>query len=123
MLQRLKIMGLIGVVLLSSSTVQADNGQQFIPVETAVTQLADGTPWAAFSSNGRKFTLTMTADGNGKITGALPWSVSLNWTIKENALCLDTAMMSKCLKFTEVPEGFQGWKDNEQDLKLIRASN
>lgn len=92
---------------------------QYLPSRKAAALLADGVPWSADSPNGRSFKLTLNKDGTGIIRGSL-FTQSVNWTVKGDAICIDGGMMSKCLRFQEVPGGLQGWAGDKPDLKVSR---
>ncbi len=92
----------------------------YLPSQRAAAILADGTPWSAYAPTGRSFKLTLNKDGTGSIRGPLPLPMSTSWAINGDALCITNRMISKCLRFTEIPGGFQGWEDGKLDLKISR---
>lgn len=92
----------------------------YLPPQSAASVLADGKSWSAQAVNGRTFKLTLTQDGAGAINGPLNFKLSLKWAIKGDTLCLSGTMISKCLRFQEIPGGLQGWNGDERDLKLTR---
>lgn len=108
----------MGAILASISIAAAE--QAFLPPQKAVAILVDGVPWSADAPNGRSFKLTLNKDGTGSIRGPLPIPLSTTWAIKGDALCISNRMISKCLRFTEIPGGFQGWEDGKPDLKVSR---
>ena len=107
-------------VLLASAVTVAQQGRDYLPPQKAAEVIADGTPWSAAAPNGRNFKLTLNKDGTGSIRGGLPFAMSVTWTIKDEAFCLSSTMMSKCLRFQQTPEGFQSWDGDKPDLKLSR---
>ncbi|MGG7579768.1 hypothetical protein [Rhizobium sp. Nf11,1] len=111
------------VSILAASTTFAAQGQGYLPPQKAAAILADGAPWSADAPNGRSFKLTLNKDGTGSIKGPLMFALSVNWKFKGDTMCLNTTMMSKCLRFREVPGGLQGWNDDQPDLKLSRPVN
>jgi hypothetical protein len=109
------------VAAIASFATHADDGQDYLPAQKAAEALADGAPWAAASPNGRNFKLTLNKDGTGSIGGALPFTLSVTWAIKGEAVCLTSRMMAKCLRFREIAGGFQSWDGDKPDLKLTRG--
>lgn len=114
----LRLTAAVGAILVSIPAFGAE--QNYLPVEKAAVILADGTPWSADAPNGRSFKLTLNKDGTGSIRGPLPIPLSTTWAVKGDALCISNRMISKCLRFTEIPRGFQGWEDGKLDLKISR---
>lgn len=95
-------------------------GQSYLAPQAAAAALANGTVWSAAAPNGRNFKLTLNKDGTGRIRGGLPFPVSIKWAVKGEAVCLTGTMISKCLRFREIPNGLQGYVDDKPDLKLTR---
>lgn len=108
------------IVVLAAIPMLATAEQDYLPPQTVTATLADGVQWLAESPNGRTFKLTLNKDGTGSIRGALPFTLSTTWAIKGDAMCLSNTMMSKCLRFREIPGGFQSWNEDKPDLKLTR---
>ena len=116
--KRLSLAAAVVAILLWSTTF--GRGEvAYMPTETAAAIIADGVPWSAESPNGRTFKLTLNKDGTGSIQ-ALLFTLSVSWTVKGDAMCLSSTMMSKCLRFREIPGGLQSWVDAKPDLKLTR---
>lgn len=107
------------VAILVSIPAFAAEGRAYLPPQKASAILADGVPWSAEAPNGRTFKLTLNKDGTGSIR-ALLLTLSATWTVKGEAMCISNAMMSKCLRFTEIAGGLQGWDGNKPDLKVSR---
>ncbi|MDG4904533.1 MULTISPECIES: hypothetical protein [unclassified Mesorhizobium] len=107
-------------IFASIPTSFAAGGQDYLPPQKAVAILADGAPWSASAPNGRSFKLTLNKDGTGSIRGPLLFTLSVNWAIKGDAVCLKNTMISKCLQFREIPGGLQGWNGGKPDLKVTR---
>jgi len=107
-------------VVFSSVPVMADETQDFLPPQEAIEILADGAPWSASTPTGRNFKLTLNKDGTGDLREALPFALSVSWTIKGEEVCLSSTMMAKCLRFREIAGGLQSWNGDKVDLKLIR---
>lgn len=108
--------------LLASISIAAfaEEARDYLPPEKAAEVLADGVPWSAAAPNGRNFKLTLNKDGTGSVRGGLPFTMSITWTIKGEAMCLSGTMMAKCLRFQETPGGIQSWDGDKPDLKLSR---
>lgn len=104
--------------MLASLPTPAEEVRDYLPVQRATELIADGAPWSAVSPNGRNFKLTLNKDGSGSLRGGLDLSVS--WTVKGEALCLNGTLMSKCLRFQQIDGGFQSWLGDKPDLKLSR---
>lgn len=115
----LQLMTAAAAILISIPSL-AIADQAYLPPQQTASILADGTPWSASAPNGRTFKLTLNKDGTGSISGALPIAMSTNWAIKGEAFCLSNTMMSKCLRYSKIPGGLQGWDGNKPDLKLSR---
>ena len=110
------------VVMLASISSFAAVEQAYLPPQSAIDMLADGAPWSAQAPNGRNFQLTLNKDGTGSIRGPLRMTFSLTWTVKDEAVCITGTMVAKCLRFREIPGGYQSWDaDNKPDLKLSRS--
>jgi len=108
------------IAIFASISTFAAEEQDYLPPQSVTAILADGAPWSAASPNGRTFKLTLNKDGTGSIRGPLLFTLSATWTVKGNAMCLSSTMMSKCLRFREIPGGFQSWDGDKPDLKLSR---
>lgn len=108
------------IAALASASTFAAEGEAYLPTQTVTAILADGVPWSAESPNGRTFKLTLNKDGTGSIRGPLLFTLSATWAVKGDAMCISSTMMSKCLRFREVPGGFQSWNGDKPDLKLSR---
>ena len=107
------------VQLLMTVSSAAAEQQAFLPPQRAAMILADGAPWSADSPSGRSFKLTLNKDGTGGLQATL-FSQSLTGSIKGDAVCLSGTMMSKCLRFQQIPGGLQGWQGDQPDLKVTR---
>ncbi|MDD1520769.1 MULTISPECIES: hypothetical protein [Bradyrhizobium] len=114
----LKLAAAVAVRILIATPALAQ-GQPYLPAQKAAGILADGTPWSADAPNGRSFKLTLNKDGTGSVRATL-FTQSVSWTIKGDAMCLSGTMMSKCLRFREIPGGFQAWEGDKPDLKISR---
>jgi hypothetical protein len=108
------------VAILAATPSFAAEGQAYLPPQQAAAILADGAPWSADAPNGRSFKLTLNKDGTGKIKGPLLFALSVGWSVKGDTMCLKNMMISKCLRFREIPGGLQGWNGDKPDLKLSR---
>lgn len=108
------------IALLASVHAAAQDEQPYLPPQKAAAVVADGVPWSASATNGRNFSLTLNKDGTGSIRGGLPFTLTVDWAIKGEELCLSGTMMSKCLRFKEIPGGLQSWSGDKPDLKLSR---
>jgi len=108
----------VAVQILAATPALAQ-GQPYMPIQKAVSMLADGAPWSADSPNGRSFKLTLNKDGSGSVSATL-FTQSVTWSIKGDAMCLSGTMMSKCLRFREIPRGLQAWEGDKPDLKISR---
>lgn len=115
----LKLVVAAMAVLAVIPTFAADE-QDFLPAQTVIAAIPDGAPWSAEAPNGRTFKLTLNKDGTGSIRGPLFFSLSTKWEMKGDAMCLSNTMISKCLRFREIPGGFQGWEGDKPDLKFSR---
>jgi hypothetical protein len=98
----------------------AAKGPAFLPPQQAVAILADGRPWSADAPDGAALKITFKKDGTGSVSGPMPFSVSLAWTVKGDAMCISGKMPTKCLRFSEVPGGLQSWDGDKPDLKFSR---
>lgn len=105
-------------ILISASAAAAQQ-LAYLPPQKAAVILADGAPWSADSPSGRSFKLTLNKDGTGSVRATL-FTQSVTWSVKGDALCLSGTMMSKCLRFQQIPGGLQGWQDGQPDLKVTR---
>ncbi|SCW88927.1 hypothetical protein SAMN02927900_06168 [Rhizobium mongolense subsp. loessense] len=108
------------VAILASSTSFAAGGQTFLPPQKAAAILADGAPWSALAPDGKNLKFTLRNDGSGSIRGPLPFTLSVTWTLKDDAMCISGRMGTRCLRFQEVPGGLQGWDGDKPDLKFSR---
>ncbi|MCP3446054.1 hypothetical protein [Bradyrhizobium sp. CCGUVB14] len=114
----LRLAAAVAVRLLVATPALAQ-GQPYLPVQKAVGLLADGAPWSADAPNGRSFKLTLNKDGSGSVQATL-FTQSVTWSIKGDAMCLSGTMISKCLRFREIPGGLQAWEGDKPDLKITR---
>lgn len=110
------------IAILAASHVFAAQGQAYLQPQKAAAILADGAPWSADAPNGRSFKLTLNKDGTGSIRSML-FTLSTDWTVKGDAVCISNRMMTKCLRFSEIPKGLQGWDGDKPDLMLTRGTN
>lgn len=110
----------VAITAVGSGPSSAVEEQDYLPAQAVTPVLADGIPWSAESPNGRSFKLTLNKDGTGSIRGPLAFTLSVSWTIKGEAMCLSSTMMSKCLRFREIQGGFQSWDGDKPDLKFSR---
>ena len=108
------------IALLTTITALAEEDDAYLPPQSAVAMLADGVPWSAVAPSGRTFKLTLNRDGTGSIRGAFLFALSVKWAVKGDAMCISGTLMSKCLRFREVPGGIQSWEGDKPDLKLSR---
>ncbi|RVD38514.1 hypothetical protein EN742_17600 [Mesorhizobium sp. M4A.F.Ca.ET.020.02.1.1] len=108
------------VAFLDSTATFAAGTQDYLPPGKAAAILADGAPRSASAPNGRSFKLTLNKSGTGSIRGPLLFSLSVNWALKGDAMCITYTMISECLRFREVPGGLQGWNGDKPDLKMTR---
>ncbi len=110
-------------IMLAASHALAAQGPAYLQPQKAAAILADGAPWSADAPNGRSFKITLNKDGTGSIKGPMLFSLSVSWKVKGDTMCLNNTMMSKCLRFREIPGGLQGWNGDAPDLKLTRPAN
>ncbi|MEK1933386.1 MAG: hypothetical protein AAAC47_27135 [Pararhizobium sp.] len=113
-------LAVVSVALLASSPSFAEEGQAFLPPQRAAAVLADGVPWSALAPDGKTLKFTLRQDGTGSIRGPLPFSLSVTWTVKGDAMCISGKMGVRCLRFREAPGGLQGWDGDKPDLKFSR---
>ena len=114
------LLGSVAISILAAGPVSAAKSPVYLPTQKAVAIVTDGLPWSAEAPNGRSFELTLNRDGTGSIRGVLPFTLSTAWTVEGDALCISNTMISKCLRFTEIPGGLQGWVGDKPDLKVSR---
>ena len=106
-------------VLASSPSFAAEN-KAFLAPRNAAAVLADGQPWSAVVPNGKTLNFTFKEDGTGSISGPMPFTLSLTWKVKDDAMCISGKMGTKCLRFQTVPGGLQSWDGDKPDLKFSR---
>ncbi|OWV85272.1 hypothetical protein ATY78_26030 [Rhizobium sp. R635] len=94
--------------------------EQFLPSPKAAAILADGAPWSALAPDGKTLKFTLNKDGTGSIRGPMPFTLSVTWTVKDDAMCISGKMGTRCLRFRSVPGGLQGWDGDKPDLKFSR---
>ena len=92
----------------------------YLPADNVALQLADGKPWTADAPTGRSFKLVLDSNGSGRIRGPLGFSISTDWAVVGDEICLENRLLSKCLRFSSISGGFQGWENGEPDLRLSR---
>ena len=101
----------------SASPLCAD--EAYLPVARAVELVADGQPWAAVASEGRRAEITLQPDGTGRFRG--PLALSVAWRVAGEDLCLDISIVgTKCLRFRQIDGGYQAYADGKPDLALTR---
>jgi hypothetical protein len=110
----------VSIAIVASSSSFAKDGQAFLPPQSAATVLADGQPWSALDPDGKTLKFTLRPDGTGSIRGPLPFTLSVTWEVKGDAMCISGKMGTRCLRFREVPGGLQGWDGDKPDLKFSR---
>lgn len=115
-----KLVWTVVAAALGSSPVFAAGGDAFLQPQKAAEILTDGVAWSASSPTGRSFELTLKKNGSGTIRGALPVPLTVGWSVKGDAFCISGTMMSKCLRFKQIPGGLEGWEGNKPDLTLRR---
>ena len=108
------------VALLATSPSFAAEGQTFLPPQQAAAVLADGMPWSALDPDGKTLKVTLKKDGTGSIRGPLPFALSVTWAVKGDGVCINGRMGTRCLRFSEVAGGLQGWDGDRPDLKFSR---
>lgn len=108
------------MAIIASSPAFAAQGQSYLTAQKAAAILADGAPWAADAPDGKKLKVTLAKDGTGSIRGPMPFALSLTWALKGDTMCIVGKMGTKCLRFSEVPGGLQGWDGDKPDLKFSR---
>ncbi|RTQ35597.1 hypothetical protein EJP69_14685 [Variovorax gossypii] len=113
-------LSIAAIAVSASLATFADEVRVYLPPQKAAEVLADGVPWSAAAPNGRSFKLALNKDGTGSISGGLPFALSVTWEVKGETVCLSGTMMAKCLRFQEIPGGFQSWDGDKPDLKLSR---
>ncbi|ARO26406.1 hypothetical protein TAL182_PB00058 (plasmid) [Rhizobium sp. TAL182] len=111
-------LAMAAVAVVAAAPAFAAEGKAYLPPQTAAAIIANGMPWSAEAPNGRNFKLTLNKDGTGNIKGPLLFQLTLNWAVKGDAMCICGTMMSKCLRFREIPDGLQAWDGEKPDLKL-----
>jgi len=119
MKMNLRLAALCGA-LLAASTALAQDGKPFLPTQQVAAVLADGQPWSALAPDGKTLKVTLKKDGTGSIKGPMPFTLSLTWGVKGDAMCINGKMGTKCLRFRQVAGGFQGWDGDKPDLKFSR---
>lgn len=106
-------------IALLAATPLAAQAPPYIPVDQAVKIIADGGPWSALTANGRRAKLTLNKDGTGKFEG--PITLSISWDVQGQNLCIRLGMPgTKCLRFRQVANAFEGYADGKLDLTLSR---
>lgn len=116
---------LAGAAMLAAATPPsaASEGGPALTPQTAAAVLADGAAWTVETAAGRrKFDLTLNPNGTGRLRGPLRLNMAVSWRIEGDDLCLESAFMEKCLRFSEEPTGLQGWERGQPDLRLVRGS-
>ncbi|KAA3450319.1 hypothetical protein C7I87_11805 [Mesorhizobium sp. SARCC-RB16n] len=108
------------VPLLASGASFAAQEQAFLAPQKAAAILADGSPWSADTPDGKTLKFTLKKDGTGSIRGPMPFTLSITWTVRGDAMCITGKMGTKCLRFRDVPRGLQGWDGDKPDLKFSR---
>lgn len=98
----------------------AQDAATYLAPKKAVAVLADGHPWSSTGPDGKPLELTLNKDGTGSIKGPMPFRLSVKWTVKGEAICLAGVMGTKCLRFQEVANGYQGWDGDEPEMRLSR---
>ncbi|ACP23068.1 hypothetical protein NGR_b16170 (plasmid) [Sinorhizobium fredii NGR234] len=106
--------------MLAASPAFAQEGKSFLPPQQAAAVLADGQPWSALAPDGKTLKVTLKKDGTGSIRGPLPFTLSVTWAVKGDGVCIDGRMGTRCLRFSEVAGGLQGWDGDRPDLKFSR---
>ncbi|ASY58471.1 hypothetical protein [Sinorhizobium sp. CCBAU 05631] len=115
----LRVAAVCGAILAASPTFAAE-GQAFLPPQQAAAVLADGQAWSALAPDGKTLKITLKKDGTGSIRGPLPFTLSVTWAIKGDGVCINGRMGTRCLRFSEVAGGLQGWDGDKPDLKFSR---
>ena len=106
--------------IFASNPTFAAQDQAYLPAQKAATILADGVPWSADAPDGKSLKFTLKKDGTGSIRGPMPFTLSITWAVKGDAMCISGKMGTRCLRFREVPGGLQGWDGDKPDLKFSR---
>lgn len=93
----------------------------FLPPAQAVRLIMDGRPWTAQSTDGKTMKMTLNKDGSGSAQGPMPFALPISWEVKSEAVCFNLGPAgTKCVKFRQVGNGFEGWNGAKLDLKLTR---
>jgi len=103
-----------------ASTALAEETRQFISAKQAAEQLGDGKAWSAVDPDGTKLKLTLAPDGTGSVRGPIPIPMSVTWGVEGDQLCLTTKMGKRCLRFTRISGGLQGWENNQLGMRFRR---
>ncbi|EJL52516.1 hypothetical protein PMI09_03824 [Rhizobium sp. CF122] len=108
------------IAMLAASPSLSAQGQAFLSSPKAAEILADGAPWSALAPDGKTLEFILKKDGTGSIRGPLPFTLSITWTVKDDAMCISGKMGTRCLRFREAPGGLQGWDGDKPDLRFSR---
>ena len=119
----IKIVRLVAVTVSAltptGTIMRAQAEREFLRPAQAAKMLADSRPWAATRVDGREAKVTFNADGTGTFEG--PMTLSTNWTIKGDDVCITMNVIGvKCHRFAKVSGGLDGYLDGAVDLRLRR---
>ncbi|RWH94070.1 MAG: hypothetical protein EOR51_11205 [Mesorhizobium sp.] len=108
------------LALLAASPSFAAESQAFLPARKAAAVLADGRPWSVNAPDGKTLKFTLKKNGTGSVSGPMPFRLTVSWTVMGETVCITGRMGTKCLRFSEIPGGVQGWDGDRPDLKFSR---
>ncbi|MBD9597432.1 hypothetical protein IB270_31870 [Ensifer sp. ENS05] len=108
------------VATLAAEVTFAASTQTFLQPQQVAAVLADGQPWSAHTPDGKTLKVTLKTDGTGSIRGPLPFTLSVTWAVNGEALCINGRMGTRCLRFSKVSGGLQGWDGDKPDLRFSR---
>ena len=106
--------------ILAADVAFAASAPTFLQSQEVAAVLADGQPWSALTPDGKALKVTLKTDGTGSIRGPLPFTLSVTWVVSGETLCIDGRMGKRCLRFSKVSGGLQGWDGNKPDLRFSR---
>jgi hypothetical protein len=115
----------VAAVICSSPTPAFTQGTapatEFLPPAQAIKLIADGQPWTGLAGEGKRMTIVLNKDGTGSMRGPMPMALSVSWRIQGPEVCMDISIAgTKCVRFRQVPSGFEGWSGNAVDMRLSR---
>lgn len=111
---------IVAIAVSMSASFAAESAKQYVPVKEAAAKLADGKAWSAVAPDGKTLKITLSTNGTGNIKGPFPFTLSVSWEVKGEEICISGKMDTRCLKFTALSNGLQGWDGDKADLTFSR---